>query len=438
MGAKQCTGYDRSDDKRGILPGFAGKHFEDTGHFGWCALALQLTLISFYCLTDYEFGSQTVFDGTTATEVLLGVLVFVTVGFGFAGTWMKAYGIGAFGFSLMLLVYTLQEAMLVEGWMREETMHLRLCVTNVITAMMGVVAILISWGAVAGKISPVCMLFIGACEIAVYYANKIYILEDTFQVFDIGGAISIHVFGAFFGVAVSLGMSLEPVAALHDSSYVADVFSNIGTAFMWVYFPNFVSSNAQMNTAAQRTAMLNTLFALLGSTGTAFATGPLFNPEGNVLTPVMLRTSTLAGGVAISCIASEPLGPGGALLVGTLGGMTSSWLVHLRFNSRRPVVEKLENADTFGVMYMSGIPGLLSAGISMVLPVIMKNAAIVWMDQLLGVLTTISVSCISGFIVGRFMKCSPALFPTPELDYNDSTYWKTTSDIPHKGFFEGN
>lgn len=443
MGAKQCSGYDRTDmlagdKKHSVLSYFTGGSVhEDTAYFGWAALFMQLTLIGFYCLTDYEFGSETVFDGETAMQVLLGTMVFAVAGMGLSGTWMRAFGISAFGFGLVIMVFALQEAMLVEGWMRSGTLNLKLCELNFITGMRGVVCVLISWGAMAGKISPVIMLFFSLCEVAVYYANKVYILENTFNVIDIGGAISIHVFGAFFGVCCCLGLSLIPYMQLHESSHQSDVMSAVGTGLMWIYFPTFVASGAQMNTAAQRTAIMNTIFALLGSTGAAFATGPLFNPQGLVLTTDMLRLSTLAGGVAISSIAHLQLGPGGALLVGTLGGMCSSWLCHLKLYDRRQLVEKLELADSYGVMYLSGLPGVLSAVISMALPLLVKNTGIVWMDQFLGLLTTISLACVSGFITGRLAKSSATLFPIPDLDFNDSTYWNA-KDVPNHGLFGGN
>lgn len=436
MGAKQCSGYERERGDGRLVDFSQGDVTQDVSHFGCTAFILQLTLIGFYCLTEYEFASTSVFDSTTAFTFFSGILMFMLAGFGFSGAWMKAFGMSAFGFTMIIMVFTLQEAVLVEGWMKQENMHLQLSIQNLINASFCVVAVLISWGALAGKVSPLVMLWFSACEVGIFYVNKIHVLTNTFQVTDPGGAISVHTFGAFFGVACSLGMGLIPWIELHTPTYASEVFANVGVCFMWIFFPWFVSSALPMNTAEQRTAILGTIFALMGSTGAAFSTGPMFNPTGAILTPQMLRLATLSGGVAISCVANKQLGPGGALIIGTLGGTITSYLCHLQNDSRRPLIEKLELADSYGVMWLSGIPGIFSACVSMVLPEIMANTGILWSDQLLGLLCTISIASISGFIIGRIAKCSGKLFPIPDLDFNDSTYWKTSQDIPNQGYFD--
>mmetsp|Transcript_57346 Transcript_57346/g.147477 ORF Transcript_57346/g.147477 Transcript_57346/m.147477 type:complete len:443 (+) Transcript_57346:81-1409(+) len=441
MGAKQCSGYDRADKdlhhanvKETAFPERLGNTTEDVGCFGYLALVIELVLIGCFCLTDYDFASSTVFDAGTASQFFIGIAIFMLAGYGLQGSWMKAFGMSSFGFALLIIVIALQESILVEGYIVHETLELRLNINDLISASTATVAVLISWGALAGKISPIVMIWVVSCETLIFWINEHFVLKNTFQTVDVAGCISIHVFGAFFGVACSFGHGLTPYTQLHRPVYASDVFANVSVALLWIYFPTFNGSTIPMNTAEQRTAMLNTIFALLGSTAAAFATGPIFNPTGAIFTSQMLRVATLSGGVAISAICNMGMGPGGALIIGFLAGTLSSYFVHLQNDSRRPLIEKLELSDSYGVMFLNGMPGVLGAIVSAVLPLFIADTYIIWTDQLLGLLTTISIASISGFLVGRIAKCRD-VFTTPDLDYNDSTYWKTADDIPNFGYY---
>ena len=50
----------------------------------------------------------------------------------------------------------------------------------------------------------------------------------------------IHTFGAYFGLTVSLILSKikKPVKA-PEASYHSNIFSMIGTLFLWMYWPSF-------------------------------------------------------------------------------------------------------------------------------------------------------------------------------------------------------
>ena len=68
-------------------------------------------------------------------------------------------------------------------------------------------AVLISFGAVLGKVTPTQLVWMTFLEV-IFYAINEYILSSCLQVIDAGGSIVIHTFGAFFGLAVSLQMGV--------------------------------------------------------------------------------------------------------------------------------------------------------------------------------------------------------------------------------------
>ena len=72
-----------------------------------------------------------------------------------------------------------------------------------ITGLYAVAAVLISFGAVIGKITPFQLLVMTVLELIFYSLNNQVFMISFFDIADIGGTIVIHEFGAFFGLAVS-------------------------------------------------------------------------------------------------------------------------------------------------------------------------------------------------------------------------------------------
>lgn len=71
-----------------------------------------------------------------------------------------------------------------------------------ILADFGAGAVLISFGAILGKCSIFQLWVVATFEMVFYCINEAIIIE-IFKVFDIGGSMVIHTFGAFFGLSVA-------------------------------------------------------------------------------------------------------------------------------------------------------------------------------------------------------------------------------------------
>lgn len=89
--------------------------------------------------------------------------------------------------------------------------------------------ILISFGALVGKLSPVQYLLMALFETPIAILTE-HLLLNVMQVADIGGAIWIHVFGAFFGIMISrILFDNHWLDHEHDGTvYHSDLFSFIG------------------------------------------------------------------------------------------------------------------------------------------------------------------------------------------------------------------
>jgi ammonium transporter Rh len=75
------------------------------------------------------------------------------------------------------------------------------------------------------------------------YALNQHLCFKTLQALDMGGSITIHAFGAYYGLAASLVLSNKRQAfgaytsanPKNSASYISDLFSIIGTLFLWMF-----------------------------------------------------------------------------------------------------------------------------------------------------------------------------------------------------------
>ena len=92
-------------------------------------------------------------------------------------------------------------------------------------------AVLISFGAVIGKVSRLQIFVMGVFEIIFYSINE-NILVYHLKITDVGGSLIIHMFGAYFGLAVTRMIYNENHSKGNDkegSVYHSDMFAMIGT-----------------------------------------------------------------------------------------------------------------------------------------------------------------------------------------------------------------
>lgn len=102
--------------------------------------------------------------------------------------------------------------------------------TSLVGAEFAAATVLITYGAVLGKVSRLQLLVIGILEVVFYGINELVAIEFL-KFSDAGGSILIHTFGAYFGLALSRVLHNNDA---HDSpkegsNYHSDLFAMIGT-----------------------------------------------------------------------------------------------------------------------------------------------------------------------------------------------------------------
>lgn len=197
-------------------------------------------------------------------------------------------------------------------------------------------------------------------EVFFYCINEAIVVE-IFKIYDIGGSIVIHTFGAFFGLSVALFYQAEDAikdtAKLNSGNYLSDLVSMIGTLFLYAYWPSF---NAALGSGTyMQRAVINTYLSIACSV-TASILVSKFAHGGKLNMEIVLNAS-LAGGVAVGSAADIIVTPCGSMIAGFIvGSISASGFAYLS-----PFVKKhILLHDTCGVLNLHGIPGVIGALIS--------------------------------------------------------------------------
>jgi len=269
------------------------------------------------------------------------------------------------------------------------------------------------------------LLVLTLLEAVFYSANTQLILFKWLEIADCGGTIVIHMFGAYFGLGVAwvLGKPTKGEEK-EESSQISDLFSFIGTLFLWLYWPTFVAGWLPPGTVMADTAITNTVLALLASTVCTFILSAALN--GKVFRPVDIQNATLSGGVTIGALANLNITPGFALLVGCGAGLLST-LGFCKVQSF--LCDKLGLHDSCGINNLHGMPSILGAILSIIVPAFghQKTGTGAFgepVNQLLGTVLTLAVSILTGMFTGFVMK----LFKDHGESFSDKMYWETAKE----------
>lgn len=390
--------------------------------------------------------------------------VMIFIGFGFLMTFLKKYTFGAVGYNMFISALVIQWATLMRGWMGqafgiEHAGAIKIDITSMINADFAAAAVLITFGAVLGKVSRLQLAIIGIFEIIFYYINECIIIKYL-HISDAGGSILVHMFGAYFGIAVTrmiFSDDIEKDNEKEGSNYHSDVFAMIGTIFLWMFWPSF-NSGLLGPGPQQHRAVINTYFALASCCVTVFVVSPLVDKKQR-LDMVHVQNATLAGGVAVGTACDMIIGPWAALLIGVVAGILST----LGYAYITPaLLDKLNVHDTCGVHNLHGMPALLAAiagaiaastatldtyggelfniwsartpatnttlykaavaqGITVGADGMNRSASMQGLMQAIAMVVTLAVAIISGLLTGLIVRFIDS--PSASQLYDDGDYW---------------
>uniref|UniRef100_A0A0K2TS92 Ammonium transporter AmtB-like domain-containing protein n=2 Tax=Lepeophtheirus salmonis TaxID=72036 RepID=A0A0K2TS92_LEPSM len=301
-------------------------------------------------------------EGLQVYPMFQDVSVMIFIGFGFLMSFLKKYGLSAVSLSFLLSVLCVEWGTLVIGFFHLHHGKIYLDLAGMLNSEFAAATILISFGVVIGKTTPLQLIVMVLIEMVLFVVNEV-IGRNMIRAIDAGDTIFVHLFGAYFGVACSFALQDKRVANHENqaSRYNSDLFSMVGTIFLWIFWPSFNASTALIG-GPQHRAILNTYYSLCACVVSTFAVSALTSSKKKFVME-HIQNATLAGGVAIGAAADMFVTPLGALIVGSVAGVIST----LGFDYVTPFLnDKLRVHDTCGVHNLHGMPALFGSIISMI------------------------------------------------------------------------
>lgn len=384
---------------------------------------LLLLLILF--ATCVEYGNGFNIEADMQYLYYLNVTVMMLIGFGFLMTFMRKFSLSAVGFTFLITAICIPWCILTGRFFASITSKddsaypgisndgnwskIQLNINALLQGNFAAAAVLISFGALLGKLTPSQTVMLAILEVPIYSFNKEILAIWAVGTLDMGGTIFIHLFGAYFGLAAAYMLGKPKDSSDAEPSPMSDVFSLIGTTFLWIYWPSFNGATAPLGQGQQLLTTVNTVMALCASAIATFATSSLINKR---ISTVDIQNATLAGGVAVGAASNLRIEPWAALLVGIVAGISST----VGFNKLQPFLEdKIGLHDSCGVHNLHGIPALVGCIVVTIATSIHSNQGDVVYDkgskqplaQMEGALITLVVAVICGSGVGILLKALP-------------------------------
>ncbi|CAF3018761.1 unnamed protein product [Rotaria sp. Silwood2] len=368
--------------------------------------------------------------------------VMMFVGFGFLMTFLYRYSYSAIAFNFVLCAFTFEWALLMRGYFFDWNMiekQFVLDITSLITADFVSISILISMGAVLGKVNVFQLILMAFCEVPVQVVNK-WIGSKFFCAYDEGESMFVHVFGAYFGLAVAFVLFRSDMRdSPHEKSrYTSDMFSMIGTIFLFCFWPSFNGATAAGPERLR--AVINTCVSICSSVLGTFIASSLV--QHGKLDMIHVRSSTLAGGVAVGTVASSNIGLHGAMIIGTLAGFIST----IGFYAVLPKLKLIRIHDTCGVHYLHGIPGFI-AGIAGIIVAsipersgfqdhltnlcltggLQRSSNIQVAYQAAALVLTLAMAIVGGLFAGALLRLP--IFAQKTQYFDDEVHWHIPDEI---------
>lgn len=415
-------------------------------------LEIELVSIAFYGIfTQYSPEGQPIPSSPPEHYIyqMYGLFqdihVMMFIGFGFLMTFLKKYWFSSLGMNFWLAALSLQWSILIDGFferlLTNDLEHwgtpIQIDVKSLVNADFAAASILICFGAVLGKVTFNQMTILAFLQL-IFYSLNLFIGVVHLKITDIGGSMVIHTFGAYFGLSASKVLTNKKTlinsADVQGSNYTSDLFSMIGTIFLWMYWPSF--NGAMAVDDARERVVINTVLSLTHSCLFAFIVSRMVNPD-EKFDMIHIQNSSLAGGVAIGAVADLPIMASSAMIIGGFAGVVSV----LGYKYLQPLIEKkIGLHDTCGVHNLHGMPGIIGGIASSIaaaaasyedygeklykfFPETQNGRTLVHQGgyQILYLVITLVLAILSGKISGHIVK---ALTRPPQKYFQDELNWE--------------
>lgn len=278
-------------------------------------------------------------------------------------------------------------------------MGAELSIELIIGGVFAAITLVIAIGVFLGHISTISFILVGVLFVPSYMFIEWFLFTALDGVLDAGGSILVHMFAAYWGLGVILGLRNTKVNDEPTNTSVHSVsFVWLASMLLMVLWPSFVTALLPPEDIIP--GMANTYLAMVAS---ILVTYVILWALKRTIDPLIFTYAILAGGVAIG--ASVDLAtPLESWLIGLVGGAVSTLSFLFLDGWLR---SKTGVWDTMGVHNLHGVPGIVGG----LAPIALGLAG---GAQALAVIGTLIIGLILGVIVGLILRIMPK--PTKMLD----------------------
>jgi ammonium transporter Rh len=366
-------------------------------YFSYLPLLLLLFLSSINVCSAANSGIHDPLAGVSDDQKYnraIHIMAMLLLGFGFLMVFVRKYGRSALTATFLLVSISIP----VYLWLKniglfEKSDHE---IDEMIMAEFAAASLLITAGAVLGRLKMFQYIILGALFVPFYMFNEWIVLGNGLDlipkggVADTGGSIVIHAFGAIFGLGVALTMTTKQEFSKQiEVDSVSERYSMLGSMVLWIFWPSFCAALVPIEEMPH--TVINVILALCGSTLATYIAS--IGLRGKI-SLADIANAALAGGVAIGATCDHA-SHSFAVIIGILAGGLSTFGFAVIQEKQQKWMKLI---DTCGVTNLHGLPGLL--GGLLALPIV-KGLNMNY--QLSGIGITIIVAIVAGYITGKIL-----------------------------------
>ena len=320
------------------------------------------------------------------------------VGFGFLMVFVRNYGYSATTGTYLVVATGIPVylGLRATGWISSGPLGPH-SIQVLLLAEFACAAGLIAMGAVLSRLRLFQYGLLALILVPAYMLNEWLVLDGGLGVTrgftDAAGSITIHAFGAYFGLGMAAAMTRprtldQPV----ESDATSDRFSMLGSMVLWLFWPSFCSAVVPPEQMPQ--TVLNTILALCGATLATCVVSALLRRGKPSFGDI--ANASLAGGVAIGATCNLVSAPAAFLI-----GLAAGTLCVVGYVAVQPRLQKaLGLVDTCGVHNLHGMPGLLGGLVAMAVVPAAAGA------QFVGIVVTVALALIGGLVAGLVIRAT--------------------------------
>ncbi|XP_054959845.1 blood group Rh(CE) polypeptide isoform X2 [Pan paniscus] len=353
------------------------------------------------------------------------------LGLGFLTSNLRRHSWSSVAFNLFMLALGVQWAMLLDGFLSQfPPGKVVITLFSIRLATMSAMSVLISAGAVLGKVNLVQLVVMVLVEVTAFGTMRM-VISNIFKTDCYMNLMHFYVFAAYFGLTVAWCLPKPLPKGTEDKDQRATIPSlsaMLGPLFLWMFWPS-VNSALLRSPIERKNAVFNTYYALAVSAVTAISVSSLAHPQGKI-SMTYVHSAVLAGGVAVGTSCHLIPSPWLAMVLGLVAGLISiggAKCVPVYCN------QVLGIHDSSGVHYNFSLLGLLGEITYIVLVVrhtVWNANGMIGFQVLLGIgefSLAIAIALTSGLLTGLLLNLKIWKAPHVAKYFDDQVFWK----FPH-------